>query len=249
MTRPFFILILLLLAHADVGAAAPLPSRSVEEALFDDVKPERLPLMDPQWIKAQDPAGERQGEADRRADGARELGEAALPEETLPLLSVAERMRDVEGMLRRADCGPATQLAQRQIVQSLEQLLDQAAQQRSDGSTVPGGKVEGPPTAPTDKPGEPSSERKAEDGKESKTPGSGAKERPEGEQAEGEAKQVDTERARAMMKELWGELPPRQREQILQLPVEEFLPGYERLIEAYFRRLSEGKRQPATGAD
>ena len=43
------------------------------------------------------------------------------------------------------------------------------------------------------------------------------------------------------MKQLWGELPQRDREQMLQLPVEEFLPEYELLIEDYFRRLSEEK--------
>ncbi|NLE39200.1 MAG: hypothetical protein GX621_14350 [Pirellulaceae bacterium] len=244
MIRIIPILIVLMLAYAVVGAAAPRPSRSFEDALFDDAKPGRLPLMDPQRIKVRDGAGERQGEADRRATWARELGEAALPEETLPLLSVAERMRDVEGMLRRADCGPATQHAQRQIVQSLAELLDRAAQPCRAGSTAPCDKTGNSATSPTDKSGEPSGERPAEDGKKTD---SGAKEPPEGEPgAGGNAKRVDPERARAMMKELWGELPPRRREQMLQLPVEEFLPGYELLIEEYFRRLSEEKRQPAT---
>ena len=44
---------------------------------------------------------------------------------------------------------------------------------------------------------------------------------------------------RGMMKRLWGELPERQREQMMQMPLEEFLPEYELMIEDYFRRLSE----------
>ena len=39
------------------------------------------------------------------------------------------------------------------------------------------------------------------------------------------------------------ELPERQREQMLELPSEYFLPEYEREIEDYFRRLSAGKSE------
>ena len=46
---------------------------------------------------------------------------------------------------------------------------------------------------------------------------------------------------RTVLKQLWGELPQRQREQMLEPPVEEFLPKYEQQIEEYFRRLSEDK--------
>jgi hypothetical protein len=45
------------------------------------------------------------------------------------------------------------------------------------------------------------------------------------------------------MKQLWGELPEHAREQMLQLPDEEFPPKYESLIEDYFRRLSEEKQE------
>ncbi len=41
----------------------------------------------------------------------------------------------------------------------------------------------------------------------------------------------------------WGELPPQLREQLRSLAPEKFLPGYEALIEAYYRRLAE-KRSP-----
>lgn len=46
---------------------------------------------------------------------------------------------------------------------------------------------------------------------------------------------------RAIMKRLWGNLPKRQREQMLESPIEEFPPKYELQIEDYFRRLSEEK--------
>ena len=44
---------------------------------------------------------------------------------------------------------------------------------------------------------------------------------------------------RGVMTRLWGQLPPRAREQILQLPAEDLSPKYKQAIEAYFRRLAE----------
>ena len=42
-----------------------------------------------------------------------------------------------------------------------------------------------------------------------------------------------------MMKDVWGQLPERAREQMLQSPPEKFLPKYELLIEKYYQRLAE----------
>ena len=42
-----------------------------------------------------------------------------------------------------------------------------------------------------------------------------------------------------LVKDLWGQLPERQREQILQPLSEEFLPKYASEIEAYFRALAD----------
>ena len=47
------------------------------------------------------------------------------------------------------------------------------------------------------------------------------------------------------MKELWGHLPERSREQLLQSFSEEFLPKYEREIQQYYQRLSEDQDNPA----
>jgi hypothetical protein len=51
-----------------------------------------------------------------------------------------------------------------------------------------------------------------------------------------------------MLRRVWGDLPERERDEMLQLqPPEEFLPKYELLIEAYFRRLAEGKEAAGSG--
>jgi hypothetical protein len=53
------------------------------------------------------------------------------------------------------------------------------------------------------------------------------------------------EERKELLEGLWGELPPREREQMLQMPVEDFLPKYELLIQDYFRRLSEEQESDA----
>ncbi len=60
------------------------------------------------------------------------------------------------------------------------------------------------------------------------------------------AKPVDKGEVNEMVKAIWGNLPERSREQMLQSFSDEFLPKYELEIEQYYRRLSEeqGKSQP-----
>jgi hypothetical protein len=53
------------------------------------------------------------------------------------------------------------------------------------------------------------------------------------------AKPVDKGEVNEMVKTLWGHLPERTREQMLQSFSDEFLPKYELEIEQYYRRLSE----------
>src|SRR5205814_6675598 len=53
------------------------------------------------------------------------------------------------------------------------------------------------------------------------------------------AKPVDKGAVDEMVKALWGQLPARSREQMLQSFSDEFLPKYELDIEQYYRHLSE----------
>ena len=45
-----------------------------------------------------------------------------------------------------------------------------------------------------------------------------------------------------LMKDIWGQLPPHAREQMLQSPPEQFLPKYELMLEQYYKRLAEEQR-------
>jgi len=57
------------------------------------------------------------------------------------------------------------------------------------------------------------------------------------------AKPVDKADREATVKDLWGHLPERSRQQMMQSFSEEFLPKYELEIEQYYRRLSEEHNQ------
>jgi hypothetical protein len=54
-------------------------------------------------------------------------------------------------------------------------------------------------------------------------------------------------RAAVMDTEAWGQLPPQLRERLRNALPERFLPGFEPLLEAYYRRLAETPKGRAEG--
>ena len=63
-----------------------------------------------------------------------------------------------------------------------------------------------------------------------------------------EARKAALEKMKSLLKEdIWGELPPKDREQMLQLSPEQFLPKYELLIEEYYKRLAEQTEKVESG--
>ncbi len=238
-------MLVVLLGHAawEVPCVAgPAPPRSLEDALFDGSRPGQLHLADPRRINAEDREGPKRlapSGSDRPSPWAKDLGAAGVSEDDSPLRSVAQRMREVQGMLHRAQCGATTQHAQREILEGLDHLLRQARQPSGAASATTGRKPGG------NQPSKSVSSNRSGDNQKS-----GAKPGGSGEAAAGKngtsttgSPHVDAGQMRTMLKRLWGELPPRRRQQMLQLPVEEFLPRYELLIEQYFRRLSEEKKK------
>jgi len=165
----------------------------------------------------------------------RELGPAALSEDDNPLLPIARQMRQAEGLIRRHDSGAATQELQRSILSELQQLLEQAG--KACAQSQPAGTSQQPPPRPPSgaKPSPPKpGGQKSNPGA---TPGiTGAKRN-----GSGQSGQPDAAEARQLMEKVWGTLPQHERQQVRQMPAEEFLPKYRPLIEEYFRRLSEEK--------
>lgn len=157
-----------------------------------------------------------------------------MPEDADPLLLVARQMRQVEGLIGRGDAGAGTQDRQQQIVADLQKLIEQA---RKSCKPCAGGSSRGGQTA-------------------SRTPGAGSASPKSGGKPNPNPASVSTTRnpndtkppqqpdmaevLKELDKKVWGSLPLREREVVMQLRAEEFLPKYKPMIEDYFRRLAEG---------
>jgi hypothetical protein len=200
-----------------------LQTDSLDRKLFEPEPADKLPQ----------PAPQRESTGKTPQDLRQELGTAAISEEENPLLEVTRDMRLAQGRIAQADGGLQTQYLQRQIVATLDKLLRDA---RSRSQPSGGGKEESPlPTArrPAQQPPQPQSATGNPTGKPAVASNDHTPKAPENRVAQLQA-------IRDAIKDLWGELPERAREQMLQLaPVEDFVPQYESLIEAYFRRLAE----------
>jgi hypothetical protein len=166
----------------------------------------------------------------------RELGAAAEKESDNPLEEIARQMREAQQHIARSDAGPGTQQLQRQIVDNLDRLIRQA--RKCSGQCRPG-ESQPQPSVRSSSPGTPSGKPGTPNNPNNKPPANSSS-RP---RASAAARKPDVAAMRAIMKRLWGMLPEREREQMLQSPVEEFPPDYELQIEDYFRRLSEEEGQ------
>lgn len=135
---------------------------------------------------------------------------------------VVEHMQTAQQHL--AQGGEATQAvrAQDQVLTGLDAMIAELAQRKSQCS--------GSKASKTSKPGQ-----KPGKGQAGKTPATA------GSPETSPNPDLSTEQAIAgeLIKDLWGQLPQRQRDQILQPLSEEFLPKYAAEIEAYFRAMAQ----------
>lgn len=156
--------------------------------------------------------------------GGEDIGEEAQS----PLLRIRRRMKLVEELLASQATSQETQELQTLITDELAALIEQGNKQGESGS---------------------GSRRKSATGKQSQSAnpmGEGTGEAKAGlprdssqrlEKSQGTA--PTTADPRELMSRLWGHLPEKVREQMLNAPIEQFLPQYEKLIQAYYKRLSE----------
>jgi hypothetical protein len=164
----------------------------------------------------------------------------------LAMLGAAAEMKKAAKSLGGRQTGPPTQDAQRQAIRQLDRLAEvlknaSPAESRSENNTgsSPSVTSKSPPDARRPA-GEPRDKSNGSDtskpGDNSSTAGSPPT------TDKGATRKPDAAAAHAIMKRLWGSLPERQREKMLDSSIEEFPPKYELQIEDYFRRLSEEKR-------
>ena len=218
-------------------SATAQPPRSLDDELLEGLRSEPLDEVDRELFDPQP----GQGRAGESGDGIedfdeqlkQELGAAGVSEQSNPLLEIARRMQLAGERISKNDSGSDTQNLQTGIVEDLSAMIEQA---RTNCRQCKPGSGQNQSTAPRGPIGPPKPNQGAAGTDSAKDP-TGSNPRPPG---NGQGATTDLEQVKAVIKDIWGQLPPGIREQMLQSPPEEFLPKYERLIEQYFRRLAEG---------
>ncbi|MEN1679000.1 MAG: hypothetical protein AAGJ46_05375 [Planctomycetota bacterium] len=173
-----------------------------------------------------------------------------------PLKRIEAGMSKAQRLIAKDAASGVASRAQEQVISDIEELIKQAEQQCQQCNNPSSGSSAGKPKPSAGrqasqrsqpKPGEGKGQKPGEQQQAGAKPGQGEKQQ-QG-QAEG---QRSTERLAAaaasgaearppaeLMKEVWGRLPARVRERMLESASDEFLPEYRGDIEQYFRRLAE----------
>lgn len=212
-----------------VSAAEPVP-KSLDDQLLDDLSTDLAPAAKPvgkptaKDAKAKDPA------LDRQLLDQLEGEDVELGPQPDPLTRISKQMRNVETLIGRRDTSTKTQEMQKQIVSELDLLLEQTKKQ------CQGGQCNKPPS--------PSSQASTSPPKGQQAPSSEPMNKPAKESSDelrkpGENKAAEDAAMDQLVKEVWGHLPEKVRNQMQNVGVEQFLPKYEKLIEAYYKRLAE----------
>ncbi len=154
-----------------------------------------------------------------------------------PLVRLSKEMRDAERMLAELEGNEKTQQLQQKIVDQLEALIKQLQQQQQQQSS----------SSSSQKP-KPGSQRQQVQQPQSKSGSTspGQSNQPARDSSKEltnrKPEKPDASRVTEMLKDVWGDLPPRVRQQMMQMSSERFLPKYELLIEQYFKALADRKK-------
>ncbi|GEM_PF-3235127 len=219
----------------------------VEDELFrQGVQKTKKPAPDPKSKdKSLSPGGNPGG---GKSTSPQQLPELVQPEgedigpQDNPLASISRQMQQVQRLLASRQLDQRTLQMQQEIVRRLEKLLQQARRNRTprsgahqrqsasrnstahgqrqlpSGSQPAGSKPRGQQAARRPNP---QAEQTQE--KRPKTP---------------EPKEKKRNLVQDLIKRIWGHLPPRMRQQMLQSATDRFLPQYQLEIEEYFKRVS-----------
>ncbi|QDU55004.1 hypothetical protein [Aeoliella mucimassa] len=159
-------------------------------------------------------------------------GEDFGPQES-PLERIGDKMNAAGELIQSQNTSGETKVVQQQIISELDQLIEKLNKQCKN---CKGGQCNKPGQQQTQKnspkpgsKGKPTSASSAQSAAaESQATNSGESQGTPGEATDGE-----------VVKQLWGQLPERLRQQLLQSSADEFLPKYREQLQQYFRRLAE----------
>lgn len=234
-----------LFAPAATGQPPEATPPSLDDALFGDLEEDSIdgdverelfgdgsPPPETKQAEGDEPLSQRRIEAWNDLLE-QELAQAAVDEVQNPLLGIARSMRLAEALIEEKESGERTQQIQGEIIADIDALLKQAKKKcqasASPSQSVAQRKPTQPPKSSKPKEGSPKSKQATTS---NVKPG----------EAEGEL--PDMGEMMAVIKQVWGELPEKERQQMLESSVEEFLPKYAEMIERYYKRLAEDREEP-----
>jgi hypothetical protein len=209
---------------------APPADQDLDEALIEGLDGDLFEgLEDPSPSD-----GKQDGLDQLDKDLLKDLDAPQEDEDENPLSQIGSRMRKAGHRIETGDAGEVTQSLQEEIVGQLDELIKQARQkssssssksrqsqseqesQRQDAKQPQAGEGSGNPGQPQSQPARESTDRLGK----------------------ADPNAVDRKELNSLIaKNLWGHLPQRMREQMLQASMDEFLPKYSGLIEEYFKQL------------
>ncbi len=155
-----------------------------------------------------------------------------------PLARISSQMAEAGDLIAERETSGRTRDVQEEIISELDKLIDELnkqCQQCSSGKCDKPGNQQTQKSTPKPGASKPSATRGSQSApQESQVLSGGGGEAQPGSVAD-----------RDVIKQLWGQLPERLRQQLLQSTADEFLPKYREELELYFRRLAE--EQPGSG--
>lgn len=208
--------------------AAFAQEKSLDEQLLDDLKPvpAKVKPADPKTDqpKTDKPTGNNLDDDLRRDLEGEDIGQEKREEH--PLLKLGREMRTVQQRIEAKDTAEGTQQLQKEIADNLAKLIEQA-KKKPQGNKSPNNNQ--------NKPGSGSAQSGAESGSPQSKPGQESTQRLE----QGNQEQTQMNDVKDALRRIWGHLPEKEREEMIGALGEQFLPKYEQLIEAFYKRLAE----------
>lgn len=197
-------------------------SGTLDDQLLDDLSTDLLPEAPAKRASA---PKDDEGGLDQKLLDQLDGEDIELGEKPNPFTQIGRKMRTVERRISDNDTSVRTQEIQKEILSSLDALLEQTRKQCQGQCEAPSGSKPKPASAAGNKPGENLSQKPRD---------SDDRLRDAGKTDVDEAADMDQ-----LVKQVWGHLPDKVRSQMQNVSVENFLPKYEKLIEAYYKRLAE----------
>lgn len=168
-----------------------------------------------------------------------DLGEDA-GDEADPLVSLSRQMRQVESRIRDSQSDEATQEMQQEIIRELARLIEQVKKQQQQQQQSSSSSQQ--QTAERQQIQQPQNGQSGQQQQQAGQQNQAARDSSQ-QLSQQQTERPDPAQLEALVKNVWGELPERLRQQMMQSSMEEFLPKYELLIEQYYRTLSERQQE------